>query len=270
MENFDEKLVVVRGGGDIATGTIQKLQRSGFKVVILECTKPTSIRRYVSLSEAIYDGIAVVEDIKAVRVESVDEVKAVLDEGNIAMLIDETGKSIKKLKPIAVIDAILAKRNLGTNLDMAPITIGLGPGFEAGVDVDIVVETMRGHNLGKLIFSGCPKANTGIPGVIAGASKERVIYSNCGGVIKNISKISDIVKAGQVIAYVGKTEVRATIDGVLRGLIREGFRVKCGLKIADIDPRIAEEENCFTISDKARAVGGASLEALMIMLSKEK
>lgn len=267
---FDKNLVVIRGGGDIATGTIQKIKRAGFDVVILECSKPSSIRRAVCLSEAIYEGVAIVEDIKAVKVDKIEDVKPVLAHGDIAMLIDTKGESIQKLKPIAVIDAILAKKNLGTNKSMAPITIGLGPGFEAGEDVDIAIETMRGHNLGRLIFKGLPMADTGVPGEIKGISDKRVIYSNETGIIKNISRISDTVTEGQVIAIVGDSEIKATIDGILRGLIREGFSVKKGLKIADIDPREGEKNNCFTISDKARNIGGSSLEALLIMLNRMK
>ncbi|WP_055069221.1 selenium-dependent molybdenum cofactor biosynthesis protein YqeB [Clostridium massiliamazoniense] len=266
---YNKELVVVRGGGDISTGTIQKIKRAGFKVVVLESEKPTSIRRHVCLSEAIYDGEATVEDIKAIKANNLSDIERILNEGNIAIAVDEKGEFINKLKPIAVIDAILAKKNLGTNRNMAPITIGLGPGFEAGKDVDVVVETMRGHNLARLIFEGKPMDNTGVPGEIKGVSKDRVIYSENEGIIKNISKISDSVKKGEVIAKIGEKEVKATIDGVLRGLIRDGFYVKEGLKIADIDPRASEKNNCFTISDKARNVGGASLEALLIMLNRK-
>lgn len=265
---YNKELVIVRGSGDIATGTIQKIKRAGFKVIALETIRPTSIRRHVCLSEAIYDGETTVEDIKAVKANNIKEVEKILEDGHVAVIVDGSGECIKKLKPIAVIDAILAKKNLGTNKDMAPITIALGPGFEAGKDVDIVVETMRGHNLARLIFEGKPMENTGIPGEIKGVSKDRVIYSLNDGTIKNIRKISDLVQKGQVIAKVGDVEVKATIDGVLRGLIRDGFYVNSGLKIADIDPRISEKNNCFTISDKARNIGGASLEALLIMLNK--
>ncbi|MGL5634146.1 MAG: selenium-dependent molybdenum cofactor biosynthesis protein YqeB [Sarcina sp.] len=270
MQRFDRKLVIVRGGGDIATGVIQKLKRAGFNVVVLESSKPSSIRRNVCLSEAIYNGEAKVEDIKAIRVNDINHVNDVLNHGDIAMLVDETGECIKYLRGIAVIDAILAKKNIGTNRAMAPITIGLGPGFEAGEDVDIVVETMRGHNLGRLIFNGFAKENTGVPGAIAGVAEDRVIYSEADGIFKGIKKIGDIVKAGEVIATVSGYDVKSKIDGVLRGLIRDDFEVTKGFKIADVDPRLAEKENCDTISDKARAVGGATLEALMIMLEKLK
>lgn len=266
--SFDRYTVVFRGGGDIATGSIQKVKRVGFNVLVLESSKPSSIRRNVCLSEAIYDGSTEVEDIKAVKANSLEEIEKIFKEGNVAIVVDENADYIDKIKPIAVIDGILAKKNLGTNKGMAPITIALGPGFEANVDVDVVIETMRGHNLGRLLFQGKPVENTGIPGVIAGVSKERVIYSENSGVIKNIKKIGDTVKKGDVIAEIEGIAVKSELDGVLRGLIRDGYYVKRGLKIADVDPRESEKQNCFTISDKARNIGGATLEALLIMLNK--
>ncbi|MGL5616521.1 MAG: selenium-dependent molybdenum cofactor biosynthesis protein YqeB [Sarcina sp.] len=266
----NEDLIIFRGGGDIATGSIQKVKRAGFNVLVLEVEKPSSIRRYVSLSEAIYDGRTIVEDIEAVKANNLDEVKEIIKNNKIAIMVDPKGESIKELKPLAVIDAILAKRNLGTDKTMAPITIGLGPGFEAGVNVDIVIETMRGHNLGRLLFEGKPLDNTGVPGEIAGVSGDRVIYSEADGVIKNIAKISDYVEKGQVIAVVGDTEIKSKISGILRGIIKDGYEVKKGLKIADVDPRENQKKNCFTISDKARNVGGATLEALLIMINKKK
>lgn len=270
MSSINKNLVVVRGGGDIATGAIQKIKRVGFDVVVLESNKPSSIRRKVCLSEAIYDGVTRVEDIKAVRGNNINEVNEIIKNGDIAVIVDKKGDIIKSLKPVAVIDAILAKKNMGTNRAMAPITIGLGPGFCAGEDVDIVIETMRGHKLGRLIFNGYALENTGIPGVIAGVSADRVNYSEAEGIFTSISKIGDIVKKGQVIAKVGESNVIAKIDGVLRGLIRDGFVVTKGFKIADVDPRTEQQENCDTISDKARAVGGATLEALLIGIRKLK
>lgn len=180
-------------------------------------------------------------------------------------MTDSRGKIIEKLKPTAVIDGILAKKNFGTKRTMAPITIALGPGFSAPEDVDIVVETMRGHNLGRLITEGTASANTGIPGIIAGIGKERVIYSEFNGYIKNIEKIGSVVEKGDIIAVVGENHIYSPISGVLRGIIRDGYKVSEGLKIADVDPRIEEKENCFTISDKARNIGGAVLEAVLYL-----
>lgn len=262
---MDLEYIVVRGGGDIASGTIQKLYRSGFNVVVLEVEKPTAIRRNVAFSDAIYNGETEVEGIKAIKVNSIDEINEAHKNKFIPIMVDQNANILKELKPLAVIDAILAKKNLGTNKDMAPITIALGPGFEAGVDVDVVIETMRGHNLGRLIFSGFAKPNTGVPGEIAGFSKERVIYSEANGKIKNISKIGDIVEKNQVLAYIGDIEVLAPISGLLRGIIKDGTEVSKGLKIGDVDPRLKEVENYTTISDKARNIGGGVLEALLIM-----
>jgi selenium-dependent molybdenum hydroxylase system protein, YqeB family len=260
-----EDIIVVRGGGDIASGAIQKLYRSGFKVLILETERPTSIRRNVCFSEAIFEQYVIVEGIKAIYVKSIVEVEKAWQEGIIPVIIDKKGKYIDIIKPAIVLDAILAKKNLGTSISMAPITIALGPGFEAGKDVDVVIETMRGHNLGRLIFSGRAMENTGIPGKISGYSKERVIYSPAEGVISNVKEIGDVVKAGETIAVVNNIEIKTTIGGILRGIIRNGSNVLKKLKVADIDPRLTEKENCHTISDKARSIGGAVLEAILYL-----
>lgn len=257
--------VIVRGGGDIASGVVKMLHSSGFKVLILECEKPTAIRRHVAFSEAVYDGEAVVENIKAVLVKNKKEMIETWNKGFIPIAIDEEGKYIEMLKPYIVVDAILAKKNLGTNKEMAPITIGLGPGFNAGIDVNAVIETMRGHNLGRIIFNGSAMANTGIPGEIGGYSKERVIYSPGDGRINNLKKIGDIVKKGEVIAFVEEREVQANVSGILRGIIRDKSEVFKGLKIGDVDPRLSEINNCSTISDKARTIGGGVLEAILFL-----
>ena len=260
-----ENLVVVRGAGDIASGVIQKLHRCGFYVVALEVEKPSFIRRKVCFGEAIYEGTMEIEGSRARYAKNTEEAEGICRKGEIAILIDPQGKSIPELKPLAVVDAILAKKNYGTNRGMAPITIGLGPGFEAGRDVDIAVETMRGHDLGRLIFQGKPYENTGVPGVVGGYGRERVIYSEGEGVIVNKKRIGDIVEEEEVIATIGKTQVRAPLGGVIRGLIRNSYSVSRGLKIGDIDPRREQVKNCFTISDKARNIGGAVLEAILIL-----
>lgn len=262
-------IVVVRGGGDIATGTIQKLHRSGFRVLVLEIDKPTAIRRNVAFSDAVYNGQTVVEGIKGSLAKNEEEINNCFENGIIPIVIDSTAELINTIKPSIVVDAILAKRNLGTHKKMAPITVALGPGFEAGVDVDIVIETMRGHNLGRLIFEGQAIENTGIPGEIKGYSKERVIYSDDNGVIRNVKSIGDIVQAGEVIAVIGEVQVLATISGILRGIIKDKTYVYKGLKIGDIDPRLKELENYNTISDKARSIGGGVLEAILIMKNKK-
>ena len=230
-------LIIVRGGGDLATGTIYKLYKCGFSVLILEVEKPSAIRRNVSFSEAVYEGVQKVEDVTCFRADSLDQAITFLKEGKLTVLVDPLGKAIAELKPMAVVDAILAKKNLGTHREMAPITVALGPGFEAGKDVDAVIETKRGHNLGRVIWDGCAAKNTGIPGIIGGFGKERVLYSPVKGILKNICKITDTVVKGEVIAQVdtGKelVPVLATMDGLLRGLIRDGYPVTEGFKIAD-------------------------------------
>ena len=264
------ELVVVRGGGDIASGVIQKFHRSGFRVVVLEVERPSFIRRKVCYGEAVYLKEMVLEGSRAVLAEDMNGISHILDRGDIAVVVDPEGEIIKKLNPLAVIDAILAKKNLGTTMDMASITVGLGPGFEAGKDVKAVVETMRGHSLGRLILHGRAMENTGIPGEVGGYGRERVIYSIADGIIKNIRDIGDIVEEGEVLANIGDVQVKSPIAGVLRGLIRDGYRVSRGLKIGDVDPRVEQKENCYTISDKARNIGGASLEAVLYLKRKER
>lgn len=259
------KVVVVRGGGDIASGTIEKLHRSGFKVLVLEIEAPTTIRRKAAFSEAVYDGQVTVEGIKAVLTKSMEEIQKAWNKGFVPLAVDPLGQLVEKIKPVAVVDAILAKKNLGTTCDMAPITIALGPGFKAGVDVDIVIETMRGHNLGRLILKGYAERNTGSPGIIGGYSIERVVYSPYDGIIKNLKDIGAVVEAGETIALIEGQEVKTVISGVLRGIIRDGFNVKVGLKIADVDPRYEQINNCSTISDKARTIGGGVLEGILYL-----
>ena len=265
-----QKICLVRGAGDIATGTIQKLIRAGFKCVVTEVSNPSSIRRKVSLSEAIYEQKKVVEDIEAVLCENLDEIGQYLERYNPVIIVDPKLTILNKMKFDVVVDAILAKKNTGLKKEMADITIGLGPGFEAGVDCDIVIETMRGHDLARIIEQGFAKKNTGIPGIIDGFSNERVIYSDFDGQFTHIKSISDIVNKEEIIAKVGDNYIRATLDGVIRGMIRDNFEVKKGLKIIDIDPRYEEVENCFTISDKARAIGGAVLEAIMMLENRRE
>ena len=269
-------LIICRGGGDLATGIVHRLFRAGFQVLVLETDSPAAIRRQVSFSEAVYDGTATVEGVTAERIASADRasVNHVLEGGRVPLLVDPEGSSIPLLKPDIVVDAIIAKKNLGTAKEMAPLVIGVGPGFTAGEDVDLVVESMRGHNLARIFTTGSALPNTGIPGNIGGFSKERVLHAEAAGYMKNIRQIGDIVEKGEEIAriYEKMTEdgtfsgsyvsVEASISGIIRGLIREGYHFQKGFKIADIDPRESELANCFTISDKARSIGGSVLEAV--------
>lgn len=271
-------LIVVRGAGDLATGTIHRLKKAGFRLLVLEAEHPAAIRRQVALSEAVYAGSARVEDVEAVRMD-VDlaekknrkelleqEMERIWKKDGVPVLVDPAGLSIAALRPAVVVDAILAKKNLGTTKEMAPLVIALGPGFTAGEDVDVVIETKRGHNLGRVIRSGSAVPNTGIPGIIGGYGKERVMHAQAEGILRNTASIGDIVEARAVIAEIetenGTVPVEASLSGLLRGLIRDGYPVTKGFKIADIDPRKEELQNCFTISDKARCIAGSVLEVI--------
>ena len=260
-------LIIVRGGGDLATGTVYKLKKSGFPVLILEVESPSAIRRNVAFCEAVYQGSQTVEDMTCYKAGSLQEARQYLSEGKLAVLVDPAGRSIPELKPLAVVDAILAKKNLGTDRDMAPITVALGPGFTAGQDTDAVIETKRGHDLGRVLWTGNAAPNTGVPGNIGGHDKDRVIHCPAKGIVRNVKNITDTVSKGETIAVVetedGTVPVKATLDGILRGLIRDGYPVKVGFKMADIDPRADEYNNCFTISDKARCIAGGVLEAIL-------
>lgn len=274
MGDRKKQLIIVRGGGDIATGTIHKLRRCGYPVLVLETGYPSAIRRQAAFSEAMYDGSSQVEGMVCVHVKDFQEAEEMMARGYVAMLEDTGCQVLKEVRPWALVDAILAKRNLGTNRQMADKTIALGPGFFAGRDVDLVIETMRGHNLGRIIGCGEASPNTGVPGVIAGYGKERVIHSPAAGILTALVSIGDQVRKDQVIGRIvtgqGEVEVKATLDGLLRGFIRPGYPVTKGLKIADIDPREGEIANCFTISDKARCIAGSVLEGLLYLEEKQE
>ena len=260
--------IIVRGGGDLATGTIHRLWSCGFKVLVLETKMPAAIRRQVSVCEAVYDGETIVEGMKAIRIFPWEQAEKIIESGAVPVLVDPEGASIDVLHPRVVIDAILAKRNLGTHRKMAPLTIGLGPGFCGGKDVDVVIETKRGHNLGRVIYSGMAAPNTGIPGMVGGYAKERVLHAPVEGTFKGYAGIGDIVEAGApVAAVIGNdgtaTPLTAAFSGIVRGLLRDGYPVTKGFKVADIDPRKEELANCFTISDKARCIAGSVLEVMV-------
>ena len=262
-----KNLIIVRGGGDLATGTVYKLKKCGFPVLILEAAAPAAIRRNVAFCEAVYRGTQTVEGMTCYLAASLEQAEQLLADGKLTVLVDPIGEAIPKLKPLAVVDAILAKKNLGTSRNMAPITVALGPGFTAGEDTDAVIETRRGHDLGRVLWQGAAAPNTGVPGLIGGYGRERVIHSPAEGILRNIKSITDPVSKGDMIAVVetetGTVPVEATLSGILRGLIRDGYPVTVGFKIADIDPRMDELDNCFTISDKARCIAGGVLEAIL-------
>ncbi len=264
------KVVAVRGGGDIATGTICRLHRCGFRVVVLEAQFPLAIRRAVSLAEAVYEGSHTVEDITAVHITTINACNDAWQGGVIPVLVDPLAESLRQLQPHALIDAILAKRNCGTHREMALITIGLGPGFTAGIDVNAVIETARGHDLGRILFTGSAMANTGIPGLVEGYTTERVIYAPQSGTLNQIRDIGSQVICGEPLATIDNTPVAAPFSGIVRGMIRNNSTVRKGLKIADIDPRLSEQQNCYTISDKSRCISGGVLEALLYLSHQKK
>ena len=260
-------MIVIKGAGDLASGVAVRLAHCGFPLVMTDLAHPTAIRRTVCFSEAIRSGSATVEDVTAAFAADVSAVDAILSRGQIAVLADEHADCIRALHPTVVIDAILAKRNLGTRITDAPIVIGLGPGFTAGVDCHAVVETMRGHDLGRVLLHGSAEPNTGIPGSISGFTTERVLRAPQTGVFTEIRHIGDVVEAGETVAEVGGMPIRAAIAGVIRGLLPSGTPVHAGMKSGDIDPRPIQS-HCYTVSDKARAIGGGVLEAVL-QLSKE-
>ena len=265
---IENKVVIVRGGGDLASGTINRLHNMGFKVLVLEIEKPNFIRRKVCYGQAVYEKEFLLEGIVSERADNLDEIKNIWADGRIPVYIDSQMEIVSKIKPIAVIDAIIAKKNLGMRKGIAPITIALGPGFEAGKDVDVVIETQRGHNLGRIIFEGFAAENTGVPGIIKGYGKERVIHAPASGKLKIVHDIGSIVQKDEIIAYIDSVPVYASLTGLIRGMIREGSIVEKGLKISDIDPREEELKNCYTISDKARTISRGVAEALFYLMNR--
>ena len=256
-------LVVIRGGGDLATGTALRLYRAVMEVVVCETAVPTSIRRTVCFSEAVRLGETEVEGVTA-RLAALPDLPDLLGLGIVPVLADPEGACIPALAPDAVVDAIIAKRNLGTRMDMAPVVVAAGPGFTAGVDCHAVVETMRGHYLGRVIYDGAALPNTDVPGLIGGYAGERVLRAPADGVFRGVKRIGDHVRAGEAAGYVDGAPMVCTIDGVLRGLLADGVPVRRGMKSGDVDPRCAPE-HCLCASDKALAVGGGVLEAILLL-----
>ncbi len=255
--------VIVRGAGDLATGTILKLHRIGFKVIALDIDKPTVIRRTVSFAQALYDGVYKVEDTIAKKCDKddIENIMSTLEQNKVVVVADKDATLIKKIKPLIVVDAILAKKNLGTKITDAPLVIALGPGFEVGRDCHCIIETKRGHYVGNVLYHGSAIANSGIPGIIGGYGKERVIHSPIAGIWTNVKQIGDIVKKGDIIAKVNDTPIEATIDGKLRGLLTDNIEVPKGFKVADIDPR-GESADHLSGSDKGRNIAGGVLSAI--------
>jgi xanthine dehydrogenase accessory factor len=260
---LNELVVLIRGAGEMASGVAHRLSQSRFRVCLLEIAQPLAVRRAVSFCEAVYDGEKEVEGVRAKRVSGPKEIVSVWTEGKIPLLVDPDSKqTIKFLKPDVLVDAILAKKNLSTGVQDAPLVIGLGPGFSAGRDVHVVIETNRGHNLGRVILQGAAEPDTGIPGEIGGFTVERVLRTMKKGTFQSHRAIGDHVSKGTVVAVVDDFPVIAQVSGTVRGLLRDGTKAMKDMKVGDIDPR-GKREHCFTISEKARAIGGGVLEAVL-------
>jgi xanthine dehydrogenase accessory factor len=255
-------LVVIKGAGDLASGIALRLHHAGFGIAMTEIASPLSVRRAVSFSQAVYEGRKQVEDITAVLVDDEAGMKRAFQEKQIAVFIDPAASIVRRFKPAALVDAVMAKKNTGTAITDAPVVIGVGPGFTAGVDCHTVIETQRGHTLGRVITEGCALPNTGIPGDIGGYTIERLLRCPADGVFEAVASIGDRVKKGDTVAMVETFSVKAEIDGILRGILPSGISVKRGMKAGDVDPR-CEGEHCFTVSDKALSIGGGVLEAFL-------
>ena len=264
-------LVLIKGAGDLASGVALRLFHAGFDIVMTEIAAPLTVRRTVAFSRAVYEGRAEVEDAAAVLVKDDAEIRQVLGRKQIAVLVDPAAAVVRRMRFAVVVDAIMAKKNTGTSIDDAPLVIGLGPGFCAGLDCHGVIETMRGHYLGRVITEGSAIPNTGVPGEIGGFSAERLLRCGAGGVFEAKAAIGGLARKGDEVAVVrgsgGSVPVLAEIDGVLRGLLPSGIVVSKGMKAGDIDPR-CEAAHCFTVSDKALAIGGGVLEALLRFLPR--
>ena len=262
IPDLKELIILIRGAGEMATGVAYRLFQSGFRVCLTEIAKPLAVRREVSFSEAVRLGGITIEGVTAKRVENIQGILDGWHGGWVPVLIDPEASIRKTLNPEVLVDAILAKKNLGTRIQDASLVIGLGPGFQAGKDVHYVVETNRGHHLGRVIPEGEAEPDTGIPGMIAGYTEERVLRAPGAGIFSGKKKIGGSVKKGERIAEVSGFAINARISGVLRGVLPDGIEVLAGMKVGDIDPR-GIREHCFTISDKARGIGGGVLEAIL-------
>lgn len=261
-------LVLIKGSGDLASGVAHRFHQCGIEVIMTDIAQPTTVRCAVAYSRAVYDGTAEVEGVTARLVQDATQAKKVAQSGEIAVIVDPEAQIAKEIAFDAVIDAVLAKKNLGTTKQDAPVVVALGPGFTAGVDCHAVVETKRGHHLGRVLYEGRAADNTGVPGNIAGFTSERIIRAPKDGQFLPKHQIGDLVKKGDVVAEVEGVPVCANLDGVIRGMLPIGTPVHKGMKSGDIDPR-GNVEYCRTISDKARAIGGGALEALFHLKNTE-
>ena len=254
--------ILIKGAGDLATGIAYEFWLAGHQVLMTDIEIPLAVRRTVSFSRAVYEGEAQVEQAKGVLVRNLEEALRTMQAGGIAVIVDEQAKIREEYRPDILIDSIMAKRNLGTRIGDAPVVIGIGPGFTAGLDCHYVIETQRGPSLGQVIREGSAIPNTGIPGEIAGYTVERLIRASASGVMEPAARIGDLVKKGQMVAVTGGVPVYAQMSGIVRGLLQDGVPVSAGMKAGDVDPR-CERNHCFTVSDKASAIGGGVLEAIL-------
>lgn len=253
---------IVRGGGDLASGVVYRLVKAGFPVLVTEVARPLAIRRAVAFASAVYEGQITVEGVTARLIAGPEEAVTCWAAGQVPVLVDPAGESIATLQPAVLIDGRMAKRNLDTAMSDAPLVIALGPGFVAGEDCHAVIETKRGHFLGRVIWRGAAAPDTGRPGSVQGHEADRVLRAPSDGELLALAQIGDAVQAGQVLATVAGEPVHAPFDGVLRGLLHPSVPVTRGMKIGDVDPR-GVRAHCFTISEKSLAVGGGVLEAIL-------
>ncbi|MBI4488433.1 MAG: EF2563 family selenium-dependent molybdenum hydroxylase system protein [Deltaproteobacteria bacterium] len=260
--NFLDLKVLVRGGGEMASAIACRLHHCHMRVFITEVAVPTTVRRMVAFAEAVYEGSHSIEGVQAVRVSSVEEGYKVWEKGGIPVLVDPQARVREVLHPVVIVDAIMAKKNSGTDKSHAPLVIGVGPGFTVGTNVHAVVETNRGHNLGRVLWQGQAEQDTGVPAPVSGYTNERVLRVPHKGLFKALYSIGDPMEPGKVVAQVDGYPIQAQIKGVLRGLLKDGISVEAGMKAGDIDPR-GEREYCYLISDKARAIAGGVLEAIL-------
>ena len=246
----------------MASGIAHRLHCCHMKVVITEVEAPTAVRRTVAFAEAVYEGHQTIERVTARRAGSAADVEAAWSRGEIPVFVDPQAIIRQEITPVVLIDAIMAKKNCGTKVGDAPLVIGVGPGFCAGVNVHAVVESNRGYRLGRVIWRGEAEPDTGVPAPVAGHAAERVLRAPKSGVFRALRAIRDVVDVGDIVGEVDGEGISAPIPGLIRGMIRSGLEVRQGMKTGDIDPRL-ERGYCYEISDKARAIAGGVLEAIL-------
>ena len=261
IANPTEIRVLIRGGGEMASGIAHRLHQCRLQVLITEVAEPTAVRRHVAFAEAVYRGYHTIENVKAVRVATFSDALTEWQRDAIPLFVDSEAKIRQQAQPSVIVDATMSKKGGDTKLDDAPLVIGIGPGFSAGGNVHAVIESNRGYQLGRVIWQGAAEPDTGVPAPVAGHTDARVLRAQRRGYFVAVRAIGDRVKAGEMVAHIDGTPVKSGIDGVIRGLLHSGIQIAPGVKVGDVDPRF-ESEYCNTISDKARAIGGGVVEAI--------